>query len=241
MVALILLWKALRQVERLLPGAWGRRLLNQPSRQLRFLRVLVQGVMIVFPRALWYSTHIREMLRLYHRRSVKGERLARIHLAGSNLVPEKISFPPARVRVAGWPGSLLVWEASERAGVTLFDKMARLAKDGRFEEFEEWLERLLEVRQLGWSRGLFSLDAHLKNYGAVGERIVLLDNGGLTNQWPEVERLLQSAESIAQPHVQLGFGPLLAGHPEVAARFDQRWKSTVNRDVVRSLWPQAQQ
>jgi len=237
MVALILLWKALRQLERLLPGAWGRRLRNRPSRQIRFLRVLVQGVMILFPRALWYSTHIRFVLRLYHRRSVRGERLAQVHLTGSNLVPGKISFPPARVRVGGWPGWLVVSEAAERAGVTLYEKMAHLARESRFIEFEEWLDRLLEARQDGWRHGMFSLDAHLKNYGAIGERIVLLDNGGLTNRWAEVEKLLESAESVTQPHVQLGFGALLADHPEIGERFDQRWKSTVNREVVRSLWP----
>lgn len=70
MVALILLWKALRKLEWLLPGAWGRRLRDRPSRQIRFLRVLVQGAILVFPRALWFSSHIRDVLRLYHGRSL---------------------------------------------------------------------------------------------------------------------------------------------------------------------------
>lgn len=238
MVALIVLWRRLRRLESLLPGAWARRL-YRPSRQIRFLRVLVQGVILVFPRALWFSAHIRDMFRLYLRRSVRGERLAKAHLTGSELIPERIVFPPARVRISGWPGWLMVSEAAERVETTLYHKMVRVAREGRFGELEEWLERFLQTRQDGWRRGLFSMDAHLKNFGAIGERIVLLDTGGLTNRWTEVERRLTAEESIAQPHLQLGLGPLLADHPEIALRFDRRWKATVNLEVVRHCWPQA--
>ena len=132
----------------------------------------MQGVIVIFPRALWFSTHIRAVFRLYHRRSVRGERLAQTHLAGSDLLPERIAFPPARVRIGGWPGYLVVSEAAERVETTLYQKMADLAAEDRFGELEAWLDRLLDRRQEGWRLGLFSLDAHLKNYGAIGERIV---------------------------------------------------------------------
>ena len=132
MVALIVLWKALRKLEWLLPGAWGKKLRDRPSRQIRFLRVLVQGAILVFPRALWFSSHIREVLRLYHRRSVRGEKLAQTHLAGSDLIPERIAFPPERVRIGGWPGWLMVSEANERVDSTLHQKMMRLAAEGSF-------------------------------------------------------------------------------------------------------------
>ena len=237
MVALILLWRSLRKLELLLPGTWGKRLRDRPSRQIRFLRVLVQGAILVVPRALWYSSHIRAMLHVYHRRSVRGERLAQVHLTGSDLVPERISFPPARVFVGGWPGWLMVSEAAERVETTLYQRMVDLAGEGRFGELEEWLERLLQARQDAWSRGLFSLDAHLKNYGMIGARIVLLDSGGLTNQWTEVERRLEVEESISQPHAQLGLATLLLDHPEIAERFNRKWKATVNREVARSCWP----
>ena len=237
MVALILLWKGLRRLEGFLPGAWGRRLRDRPSRQIRFLRVLVQGAMFVFPRALWFSRHIRDILRLYHRRSVRGERLAHIHLTGSDLVPERISFPPARVRIGGWPGWLMVSQAVERVDTTLHQKMVDLAGQDRFGELEEWLDRLLQTRQAGWRRGLFSLDAHLKNYGAIGNRIVLLDTGGLTNRWTEVEGRLEEEESMGPPHVRLGLGDLLADHTEIAERFDQRWRAMINPAVVRNCWP----
>lgn len=237
MVALIVLWKALRKLEWLLPGAMGKRLRDRPSRQIRFLRVLVQGAILVFPRALWFSSHIRDVLRLYHRRSVRGEKLAKTHLAGSDLIPERIAFPPERVRIGGWPGWLMVSEANERVDSTLHQKMIHLAAEDRFDELEQWLERLLETRQAGWRLGLFSLDAHLKNFGTIGGRIVLLDTGGLTNRWGEVEKRLAEEES-SQPHVRLGLGALLEEHEEIARRFDQRWKDRINTEVVRECWPQ---
>jgi hypothetical protein len=237
MVALILLWKGLRKLEWLLPGAWGRRLRDRPSRQIRFLRVMVQGAILIFPRALWFSSHIRDILRLYHRRSVRGERLANVHLTGSHLIPERIVFPPARVRIGGWPGWLVVSEAAERVETTLYQKMLYLAQEDRFAELEEWLDRLLQTRQAGWRLGLFSLDAHLKNFGAIGERIVLLDTGGLTNRWAEVEGRLEAEESMGAPHVRLGLGELLADHSEIAQRFDDRWRATINPKVVRECWP----
>jgi len=239
MVALIVLWKALRKLERLLPGGWGRRLRNRPSRQIRFLRVLVQGAILIVPKALWFSTHIRDVLRLYHRRSVRGERLAQTHLTGSGLIPQRIEFPPARVRIGGWPGWLVVSEAAERVDTTLYQKMAHLAAEDRFGELEEWLDRLLQTRKAGWRLGLFSLDAHLKNYGAIGERIVLLDTGGLTNRWTEVEQRLEAEESMAAPHERLGLGSLLADHADIADRFDQRWMSAINPMVVRNCWPRS--
>lgn len=237
MVALILLWRALRKMERLLPGAWGRRLRDRPSRQIRFLRVLVHGAILIFPRALWFPAHIRDVLRLYHRRNVRGEKLAQAHLAGSDMIPERIAFPPARVRIGGWPGWLVVEEASERVETTLYHKMIHLAEEDRFAELEQWLDRLLERRQQGWRMGLFSLDAHLKNYGAIGERIVLLDTGGLTNRWHEVEQKLRAEESLTPPHVRLGLGAMLADHSEIAQRFDQRWKAAINAEEVRACWP----
>jgi len=236
-VALILLWRVLRNLDALLPGSWAKRFRDRPSRRLRLLRVLVQGAILVFPRALWYGSHIRDVLRLYHRRSVRGEKLAQTRLGGSYLVPERITFPPTRVSIGGWPGWLVVSEAAERVECTLFQKMVQLARDGRFEDLEEWLDRFLRTRQSGWSLGLFSTDAHLKNFGVIGTRIVLLDSGGLTNRWSEVEQVLDKEEAIARPHERLGLGHVLAGRPEIACRFDQRWKATVNRGVVWNCWP----
>ena len=75
-------------------------------------------------------------------------------------------------------------------------------------------------------------DAHLKNFGIIGERVVLLDTGGLTNRRSDIAERLSRDEQVEEPHVQLGLGRILAGEPELARRFNDRWKSTVNRDTV---------
>jgi hypothetical protein len=235
-VALIVLWKAVRRFEHALPFGLGRRLLEKPSRQLRLLRVMTQAAMRVVPMSVWLTTHVVDVWRLHWTRGVRGEALARERLSGSGLVPETVAFPPMRVRVHGWPGWLTVSEATERVEATLLDHLESLAREGRYADVELWLERFLEVRLSGWSRGLFSVDAHLRNFGVVGDRIVLLDSGGLTDRWEDVDRHLAFEDVVAQPHVQLGLGRALASCPEVAARFDARWKSVVNRDRVLGCW-----
>ena len=95
----------------------------------------------------------------------------------------------------------------------------------KFEEIEEWLDRFLDLRQSGWSRGLFSMDAHLKNFGVCGDRVVLLDTGGLTNRWTEIMDTLAYEEGVTEPHSRLGLGDVLEDRPDIAARFNARWKS----------------
>jgi hypothetical protein len=177
------------------------------------------------------------MWRIYTSRGERGESLAQIHLAGTDLVPQRITFPRTNVKVWGWPGWLDVEEATERVEATLHQRLEDLAKRREFAALETWLNRFLELRQRGWRRGVFSVDAHLKNFGVSGERIVLLDAGGLTDSWAEIERHLSFEEVVSEPHIQLGLGMVLAGCPDVAARFNSAWKATVNRDRVRSHWP----
>jgi len=235
-VALIVLWRGVRRAERYLPGGIGARLLARPSKQIRLLRVMTQGAMRVLPMGVWMTTHVREAWEVYRKRAWRGERLAAEKLAGTDAMPRTVRFPPVRVKVMGWPGELTVEEATERVEGTLHQRLAALAREGRYGEVEEWLERFLELRQRGWRRGLFSLDAHLKNFGVSGDRIVLLDAGGLTDRWEEVERRLELEEVIAQPHIQLGLGDVLGGQPEMARRFDRRWKEIVSREGVERHW-----
>jgi len=232
-VALILLWKFARRVEGFLP----LRLFEHPGRQIRFLRVCIQAVMRVLPKSVWLSEHVKDVWRIYRSRDRRGERLAREHLGGTPLVPETIEFPPTEVKVGGWPGWLTVSEATARVEDTLHNHLARLSREGSYDEVREWLDRFLDLRQSGWQRGLFSLDAHLKNFGVAGDRIVLLDSGGLTDQWHEVHERLVFEEVVVQPHVQLDLGAILAPCPEIAAAFDARWKEIVNRETVARHWP----
>ena len=239
LVALIVLWRVVRKGERYLPGRTGERLLAKPSRQIRFLRVMIQSLMRVLPMSVWLTTHVREAWKVYRSRSKRGEKLAVEYLAGTDLMPRTILFPPVRVKVSGWPGELTVTEATERVEATLHQRLAELAAAGRFEEVEHWLERFLQLRQAGWKRGVFSLDAHLKNFGVSGERIVLLDAGGLTDRWEDVEGRLEFEEVVAQPHIQLGLGDVLGGRPDIARRFDKQWKAIVCRTGVERHWPVA--
>jgi hypothetical protein len=238
-IALIAVWKALRNLEKVVPGSLGKRLLNDPGRQLRFLRLMTQGAMLAIPRSVWMMTHIGEVWKTYYSRGARGESLAQIHLCGTALVPGRITFPPIRVKVGGWPGWLTVSEATERVECTLHDKLAQLGRAGKHDELEKWLDRFLEVRRNGWRRGLFSMDAHLKNFGVTGSHIVLLDTGGLTDTWEDVERRLEFEKTVAEPHTALGLGTILQDCPDIAERFNSRWRAIVNRDEVLRHWPDA--
>ena len=222
---------------RSLPFGWGERLLSKPSTLIRLLRVITEAAMMVVPKSVWYTKRIAQVWRNYHFRDRRGEKLAREHLAGTDLLPETISFPPATVLVGGWPGWLTVSEATERVEATLDRKIEGLAQAERPAEIERWLDRFLEFRQTGWRRGLFSTDAHLKNFGVIGDRIVLLDTGGLTNRWGDIDERLSKDVEIREPHVHLGLEHALEPWPEVARHFNERWKSTVNRDTVEDRWP----
>jgi hypothetical protein len=236
-VALIILWKILCRWAHMLPFGWGDRLLKKPSKVLRFMRVVTEACMMVAPKSLWYTTHIAQVLRVHHARDRRGEKLARKHLFGTGLVPQTVTFPPATVLTAGWPGWLNVREATERVEDTLDHRLTQLAAAGDFAQFETWLYRFLETRQSGWQRGVFSVDAHLKNFGIIGDRVVLLDTGGVTNRWQDIAARLSKDEQVREPHAQLGLESLLAGQPEVARRFNERWKQMVNFDSVREHWP----
>jgi hypothetical protein len=237
-IALILIWKVLRKLAHVLPVRLGNRLLRRPSRMIRLARVMIQPFVLAVPRSIWLMTHAGELWRVHRRRDRRGERLARTRLAGTSLIPERVEFPPTRVRVKGWPGWLVVSEATERVEQTLYDRLAALARRGRWEQVEGWLERLLELRQAGWQRRLFSVDAHLKNFGVIGNRVVLVDTGGLTEQWSEIEQRLRTEQAAAEPHKRLGLERILAPRPDIAERFDARWKEVVSRAGVLRHWPE---
>ncbi len=238
-LALILIWKGLRRVSHLLPARMAEHLLGGPSKTIRLLRVVVQATALLVPRSVWFATHAGEVWKTYLRRGRRGERLARTKLAGTALVPERIAFPPIEVGIRGWPGWLKVCEAIERVEETLDERLRKLANAGRFGELEMWLDRFLALREAGWQRGVFSMDVHLKNFGVCGPRIVLLDAGGLTTRWSEIEDRLEHEDTVDQPHRQLGLAPLLENRPDIAARFDARWKAIVNPSHVIGRWPAA--
>ncbi|MGC8760171.1 MAG: hypothetical protein ACP5UT_11850 [Bryobacteraceae bacterium] len=236
-IALILIWRLLKRLERVLPRRLAARWTTHPSTALRLLRVAIQAVVSLVPRALWFSTHWGRIWQKFVHRDVRGEYLAVKHLAGTSLVPETVTFPPTLVKVSGWPGWLVVTEATERVEETLYDRLKRLAAQRRWNEVERWLERLLELRRAGWRRGVFSVDAHLKNFGVIESRVVLLDAGGLTDRWEDVDRHLSSLAQNGPPSQQFGLAEILRDAPELAARFDARWREVADPRSVRDLWP----
>ena len=238
-LALIAIWRVVRRLERVLPGRIGDRLLSKPSRQIRALRVAAQAVVLVLPKAFWYASHSGQIARTYLHRSSRGEKLARERLAGTPLIAKTIQFPTTRVRVRGWPGWLTVSEATERVESTLDERLRDLAEARRFEEIETLLGEFLELRKTGWRRGTFSVDTHLKNFGVIGSRIVLLDAGGLTDDWNEIAGRLCFEEVVAEPHIQLGLGEVLGARRDIADRFNVQWKALVNREAVRSHLPES--
>ena len=226
-IGLILTWKVLRKLDRLVPGEMGRRMLANPGRQIRALGLIFRVLVMAVPRSVWFTRHARHMWRQYSWHEKRGRTLADAHLAGTALVPERIEFPPTEVQVAHWPGWLMVSEATERAETTLHERINELARAQRFDEVEVWLVRYLELRRAAWQRGVFSLDPHLKNFGVTQDRVVLLDAGGLTNVWPEIAENLRRDDELTPPHVRLGLDSTLRDRPDIADRFDTEWKATV--------------
>ncbi len=238
-MALIGIWKLLRRLEALLPR-WARdRLAPDPGRRIQLLLLIFQPIVEAVPRGVWFATHIGEYWRWYTKSEARGALIAEKYLTGTALIPERVTFPPTKVQVREWPGWLMVSEATERVETTLHDRINDLARSLRFDEIEVWLQRFLASRRRAWALGVFSLDAHLKNYGILGERIVLLDAGGLTNRWADIESRLKLLDDFLSPHARLGLEHTLRDRPDIAERFDQQWRATVNPEEVRRLWPEA--
>jgi hypothetical protein len=59
----------------------------------------------------------------------------------------------------------------------------------------------------------------------------------VTNRWQDISARLSKDEQVQEPHIQLGLESLLADRPEVAQRFNERWKQMVNIESVREHWP----
>ncbi len=232
MVSLIILWRMLRRWARHLPFGIGDRLLRRESAVVGAVSKIIQTVMIVIPRSVWFTRRVAASWTLYRARNRRGERLAREVLSGTGLMPRKICFPAITVLVTGLPGWLTVYEATERVDTTLDQLIRDLAGQGDFESVGRWLDRYLETRQNGWKRGLFSVDAHLKNFGVIGDRIVLLDSGGLTDRWEDIAPRLEKDEQVSEPHKSLGLEDVFESNPALAARFDERWRALVNRGTV---------
>ena len=66
---------------------------------------------------------------------------------------------------------------------------------------------------------------------------VLLDAGGLTNDWTDIEKRLDCDDQFGSPHVRLGLEMTLRERPDISQRFDAHWSATVNSETIRRHWP----
>jgi hypothetical protein len=201
-------------------------MLAKPGKRIRALSLVFQALVLSVPKGIWFTTHARLMWRQYSRDEIRGRKLADEHLAGTVLVPERVTFPHIRVKVGRWPGWLVVSEAVERAETTLFERINELARARRFDDIEVWLMRYLEHRRAAWRQGVVSLDPHLKNFGVTADRVVLLDAGGLTSASAEIAERLREDE-LTPPHARLGLDTTLRDRPDIADRFDAEWKAAM--------------
>jgi len=62
--------------------------------------------------------------------------------------------------------------------------------------------------------------------------VVLLDAGGLTDNRREIEKRLGTEDEYESPHVRLGLEMTLRDRPDIAQRFDERWRAAVNTRSV---------
>jgi hypothetical protein len=131
---------------------------------------------------------------------------------------------------------MMAASAEERAECSLIQKLETLATLGQFDEIEIWLNRFIEFRRRAWSEGVFSADPHLKNYGVIGKRIVLLDFGGLTMDLKVVEDHLQETNGHRRPDQRLRLEKILEKRPDIAGRFNANWDNLMQLSVVRDAW-----
>ena len=72
------------------------------------------------------------------------------------------------------------------------------------------------------------------------QRVVLLDTGGLTNRWSDIEERLGLEDEFLSPHAGLGLEMTLRDRPDIAECVSTRAGGRlVNPAAVRRIWPAA--
>src|SRR5262249_44710357 len=131
------------------------------------------------------------------------ERLASEKLSGTALIPLRVAIPRTTVWVRGWPVLLTTSTVIQRADATL---RAMLSAVDSFEA-TEWIRRLKDLHVQLWARGLFFANLSLDNVGVMGKRLVLLDNGYLTNEPTEIRLHVANEISRQLDDVQKQLSP----------------------------------
>jgi hypothetical protein len=98
------------------------------GKRIRFLRMVFEPLVLVIPKSAWLATHIASLWNWHSSHEAEGRLLEDAYLARTTLVPERVTFPPTRVKVGAGPGWIVVSAATERVERTLHDRINQLAR-----------------------------------------------------------------------------------------------------------------
>lgn len=169
-------------------------------------------------------------------RAEECQRLALRCLDGTTLVPHRVELAPTVIRTARWGRRWTVTAAYQRVERTLWDEALRCRRLGRPRELEQCLDRLLLFQTELWRRGVFfGASNPLENHGVLGDRVVLLDHSGLT----EDPRAIRDAlDTVRAQWLDQTRGLYAAGRPAGAPdAFERRLAALMQPAAIRRYWP----
>lgn len=210
------------------------------ARSRAFMRLALVGLLRVclaaVPEALWRATRaareVRQAREFFDRR---GPLLPR--LEGSGLLIPHLQLPATRVR-AFWGRRFTVTAAYRRVDPVLSVQLRKLARQGRHGDIDALLTRFLDYQVQLWRRGVFTWDiVPFVNYGLHDGKVVLLDDGSLTDD-PLVIREALAAREAWLTDVEETLRALTS--PEHAARFREGLGRLLTVSAVRRHWPTPQ-
>ncbi|MDP3702978.1 MAG: hypothetical protein Q8R78_01100, partial [Candidatus Omnitrophota bacterium] len=220
-----------------LRGLFGSLALNPAA--VMVLHRLIFGLLIVVPPFVWqWWLPAARLVDRVRDKADRGERIARERLAGTDLVLERLEIPPTRVRINRWPWQMVVEEVFPRAERTLVDQLRSLARAGDFAAIHAWLRRYLEAQPRLWRLGAFSPPLAMpEDYAVVADRVVLVDNGALTDNPAQIRHILEAEEQKHTAYFHYLLSAALPERPGLVQQFVRELHQLFQPAVIRSYWP----
>ncbi|MBZ0165314.1 MAG: rhomboid family intramembrane serine protease, partial [Candidatus Omnitrophica bacterium] len=195
----------------------------------------------MMPRFVLQRTHSGRAILAHRDEARQAEDILKNSaLANSDYIPRRYSIKPTKVRLAGHLFSVTTTQVVERADNTLHDHLAMLVAEGRVEEAKEWLDRFLRMQVMLWEMGLFEYTFQPGNYGVIGQRLVLLDHGEMTNRHDEINvklaRWHDEAYVWTVSSFERAFGP---EHQDIVQEYFERMTRLINKEAIEQHWPEA--
>ena len=194
------------------------------------------AILIMVPERSWRGSGIERRARWLRARAEECQRLAMRCLDGTPLVPRRVELPPTRIRTARWGRRRTVTTAYQRVDRTLWDEALRCGRLGRVDELDRWLDRFLSFQIMLWRRGvLFAASNPYENHGVLGDRLVLLDHGGLIED-PRTIRL--SLDTVRTRWLEQTRDLYTTARSTASCEpFGQRLSDLLQPSAVRMHWP----